>query len=210
MNPNIHTAEVLPPRAMLFLGVVALHVLFAYFLTSGLMRATIQILLPPMEGVILKDPDPPKQQKAVEQDPRFLDPTVTPVPPPPIPLDPPDEPVFANAVPEIVGDSVPFQPAAPAAEPPIRLVGRNVMPNTEDYYPANERRREIEGTAVVRACVNENGRLDGAPVVEMSSGRPALDTAAMRVARDGRYARSMRGDMPVPNCHRFRVTFSMH
>ncbi len=30
MNPSIHTAQVLPARAVLFLGIVAAHVLLAY------------------------------------------------------------------------------------------------------------------------------------------------------------------------------------
>ncbi len=54
-HTNIHTAEVLSPRAMLFLGIVALHAVLGYFLASGLMTTTFQILKPEMEGVILPE-----------------------------------------------------------------------------------------------------------------------------------------------------------
>jgi TonB family protein len=94
--------------------------------------------------------------------------------------------------------------------PPIRLVGRNVLPNTDNYYPASEIRAEHEGSAEVQSCVDVNGRLDGLPTIQASSGRAPLDTAAIRLARDGKYARAMRGDTPVANCYRFRVTFTLH
>ncbi len=100
--------------------------------------------------------------------------------------------------------------APPPTTPPIRLVGRNVMPNSADYYPANEIRMGKEGTAEVQSCVDVNGKLDGMPTIEATSGREPLDKAAIRLARDGKYARAMRGDTPVPNCYRFRVTFTLH
>ncbi len=59
------------------------------------------------------------------------------------------------------------------------------MPNTADYYPANEVRMGYEGTTEIRSCVNADGRLDGSPMVEATSGRPSLDKAAVRLAQDG-------------------------
>jgi protein TonB len=213
MNPSVHTAEVLPARAALFLGILAFHVLLAYLFANGLIQGVIHVLVPPTIEVI-RLPEP-------------LDPDTTPPPENPIP---PPRTVIAMADPDIAinlpadPNVEPLQTEAPIdpqpyrpfvepvrpAEPPLRLVGRNVMPNTEDYYPARDRRDGNEGTAEVRSCVNANGRLDGSPTVESSSGRESLDNAAVRVARDGRYAKAMRGDTPVPNCYRFRVTFTMH
>lgn len=91
-----------------------------------------------------------------------------------------------------------------AEPPPIRLVGRNVIPNSEAYYPAHDRRLGREGTAEVQACVNPEGTLSSTPTVERSSGRAAFDHAAVRLVGDGRFAKAMRGDEPVPNCYRFR------
>jgi len=211
MNANIHTAEVLPPRALLFLGIVALHVVFAWFLTSGLMSTTIKLLLPtrPVEAFPIEMPKPAPEKVTIDE-PQLVNRIYVPTPDTPdIPVI--EEPVFTDTVAEPV-DPRPITETPPAtvAEPPIRLIGRNVLPNSEDYYPAVERRLSREGSAVVQACVNENGKLlDGAPTLESSSGSGALDNAALRLARDGKYARSLRGDRPVPNCHRFRVTFSM-
>lgn len=212
MNPSVQTSEVLPARAVLFLGILVFHVLLAYLFATGLIRTTVQMLVPPMDATII--PDEPRQTPQPQIENPTLQPTtlITDVDPPRIRIneqeDPPVEPLLAQAAP----DPQRYSPAEPVSvtEPPLRMVGRNVMPNTEDYYPARDRRDGNEGTAQVRSCVNVNGRLDGTPTVESSSGRESLDSAAVRVARDGRYARAMRGDTPVPTCYRFRVTFTMH
>ncbi len=102
------------------------------------------------------------------------------------------------------------QHVGPPAPVPVRVLGQNRFPNSEDYYPAGERRLGIEGSATVRACVDENGTLvQGGPTVEQSSGNAHLDAGALNVARAGRYARSVQGATPVPNCFRFRVGFQI-
>jgi TonB family protein len=211
MNANIHTAEVLPPRALLFLGIVALHVVFGWFLTSGLMTATMELLLPtrPIDVIPIKETQPPPVKPVIDAPP-LVDPFVVPKP------ERLDIPVIEDAseLTTVIDETIDQPPVAPpitVAEPPIRLIGHNVLPNADNFYPPEKIRANEEGAAVVRACVNENGKLmDGAPVVETTSGSAAFDRAALRVAREGKYARSMRGDTPVPNCHRFRVVFSLH
>ena len=100
--------------------------------------------------------------------------------------------------------------APPIAKPdPIRLVGKNVLPNTEDYYPPTARREGAEGAANVQVCVDERGKRQGEPTVTQSSGDARLDKGAVALARDGKYARSMRGDAYVPNCFGFRIIFTM-
>ena len=39
-TPSIHAAQVLPARAVLFLGIIGLHVVFAYLFANGLTRET--------------------------------------------------------------------------------------------------------------------------------------------------------------------------
>ncbi len=119
------------------------------------------------------------------------------------------ETAFVGATAESSEPVTAAQPLVPV-QMPVRLVGRNVFPNADSYYPPSERRLEREGTALVRACVDEAGKLNGLPVIETSSGSSALDNAALRVAKDGKYARSMQGEVAVGNCHRFRVTFTLH
>jgi TonB family protein len=208
MNPSIHTAEVLPARAVLFFGIAGLHALLAYLFGSGLINQTIRILRPdpPMQYIDVKERTPPPPTPPDDPVPtRFIAGPVDPLPVPPI------NPVID--VPMVSEPPITTSAIEPAAEPPaplpIRIVGRNVMPNTADYYPPNEIRLGNQGTAEVRSCVDANGRLDGTPTIEATSGREPLDKAAIRLARDGKYARAMRGDTPVPNCYRFRVTFTL-
>jgi TonB family protein len=211
MNPSIHTAQVLPARAVLFLGIAGFHALLAYLFASGLITQTIKILVPepPMEFIDIEKNSPPLETTTPPPSapPQFIAKIDDPLPLPPInPIV--DPPVASEAI------STPTAPTGPTfaftPPPPIRLVGRNVMPNTADYYPPNEIRLGQEGTAEVQSCVDEKGKLDGTPTVEATSGREPLDRAAIRLARDGKYARAMRGDTPVPNCYRFRVTFTLH
>jgi periplasmic protein TonB len=210
MNPSIHVAQVLPARAVLFLGIAGFHALLAYAFASGLISTTIHILRPekPIEFFEVTERNPPPPPAPIPTPTRFIASIVDPTPLPPInpEVDPPpvaSEPLATALIGPTAGPG-------PVAPPPIHLVGRNVMPATADYYPAAEIRFGHEGTTEIRSCVDVNGRLDGSPVVEASSGRPSLDKAAVRLAQDGKYARAMRGDMPVPNCYRFRVTFTLH
>ena len=211
MSHSVHTAEVLPARAVLFLGILAFHVLLAYLFATGLIQGVIHVIAPPTIEVIPLREKTPADTQPPQTNPSFVPATVIARVPPVIEINPPVDPVVAPLA-EPTFDEPPRQSEEPVAvrEVPLRLVGRNVMPNTEDYYPARDRRDGNEGTTQVRSCVNANGRLDGTPTVENSSGRESLDNAAIRVARDGRYARAMRGDTAVPNCYRFRVTFTMH
>jgi len=80
---------------------------------------------------------------------------------------------------------------APRPEPLV-VVGRHRLPNTEDYYPPHEKRLGIEGTSVVRVCVDETGRRQGEPVIERSSGNARLDEGALNIARRAIRARRSR------------------
>lgn len=212
MSPVVHTAEVLPPRALLFLAIVVLHILFGWLLANGMM-VTIQEYLAPSPlkvGIIPERQVPQTPPKIIE--PELRDPTrfVVPVPEQPWVIDTPTEPdTTLIATPELIPSSSGSGSIVPPATEPVRLIGRNSLPNSADYYPPHLRRGQVEGSTQVRACVNADGRLQGMPTVEQSSGTAALDNAAVRVARDGRYARSMQGDKPVPNCFRFRIVFTL-
>jgi TonB family protein len=211
MNSTSRTAEVLPPRAMLFLGIVALHAVLAYFFADAFLKTTISIMKPErIQAVDLPAEKPKPVEQVPAEQPTLPQPTTFEVPKPDWVIREPADPETAMA--SATFDPVPVRLAEPvtAIEQPVRLIGRHVMPNTEDYYPAHERRLEMEGATEVRACVDTNGKLSGTPTVEGSSGRESFDRAAIRVARDGRYARAVRGETPVSNCYRFRVIFSMH
>src|ERR1044071_3696209 len=181
MNPSIHTAQVLPARGVLFLGIVAFHVLLIYAFASGLIRPRVEFLKqrPPVTVY----PDPPQPPQKTDETPtfspeRYTAEVVEPLEPPPVNL-----PTDGTDITLPIGPSTGPVSVAPVqpAPPPIRLLGRNVLPNTDNYYPASEIRASHEGSAEVQSCVDVNGRLDGTPTIQASSGRVPLDNAAVRL-----------------------------
>jgi TonB family protein len=80
--------------------------------------------------------------------------------------------------------------------------------NPHDYYPRDARARREEGSPVVQACVGGNGKLVRDPVISESSGFPALDAAAIEVARATRYSPArIDGVVASQSCIMFRVKF---
>ena len=49
------------------------------------------------------------------------------------------------------------------------------------------RRASRGGLATFKICVSANGKIDGDPIVQTSSGYPALDEAAVKVAKERNY-----------------------
>jgi TonB family protein len=211
MRYEIHESAVLPPRAATFLAIAALHVAFAYLFMSGLAQSALQKFIPPPDIQLVPVPKPPPVAPPQVPPPTYQNPVVQ-LPPPELPdLRVPDEPTTAPTV-EFVPDPAPVRdpPVTVVPPDPIVVMGAHRLPNTADYYPPAEIRAGIEGAADVRVCVDGNGRLQGAPTIQHSSGHSGLDRAATRVARDGRYARSTQGGRPVPNCHSFRIIFDVN
>ncbi len=205
MSPYYQQPQGLSRRSLAAGGIVALHVLILYALATGLGNHALKILMQPMTGSV-----------------QVLPPARPPADPPPLPtLTEPrvGKPVLPDLDLDVRGDdgdSITLNPPPPAPPTPqeaprnpdpIRLVGQNRLPNSEDYYPSELRREGVQGAAVVRVCVDERGVRQGNPVVEQSSGNARLDEGALNVARSGRYARSLQGSTPVPNCFRFHIGF---
>jgi periplasmic protein TonB len=206
MTSSIVHRNLASPRITALAGILALHVLIAYLLLTALVQRPGEegpppITLAPIERVPAPPvPTPPIQPGATSkgpqprpdfQDLRFTPPT------------PPEAPAPRNAV----GPGEPTGGSSPL--PPIRVLGRHWLPSSEAYYPAALIREGVQGDSLVRVCVDEAGRLSGAPVLERSSGNARLDQGALEVTRAGRYARAVRGDTPVPNCYVFHVVFTM-
>lgn len=80
----------------------------------------------------------------------------------------------------------------------------------DDFYPATSVTLQEEGTAVVRVCVAPSGRLEGAPVIERSSGIRRLDAAAIQWAREALdFTPATRNGAAVSACKGFRVNFTL-
>lgn len=82
-------------------------------------------------------------------------------------------------------------------------------PSPDGFYPASARRAEIEGAAIVRACVSPDGRVVGDPTIADSSGTPALDSAAVRWARQAVFQPGTLDGGPVEMCTQFKVRFTL-
>jgi protein TonB len=122
------------------------------------------------------------------------------------------EPV-QTAPPETASGSGTGTGTGTAIAPAVRITAlqyRAVRP-ADDYYPPQSLRLEEEGTAIVQVCVAPSGKLEGAPVIQESSGSPRLDEGALKWAREAlRFTPATRDGVPVSACKGFRVNFRVH
>jgi TonB family protein len=205
MSTSLLRAELLPSRTLVAGAIVALHIAAAYILITGLIHQGLPPVEPHTEARVMIEnppapPDPIVKPQVVLNHPRIDQPRVPDPPLAPVQVLGPDRssvaaPLSPPGVPDI---------AVPAD---IRVLGRNQLPDTEEYYPPAKRRDGVEGVSDVRVCVDERGIRQGEPVLERTSGDADLDRGALNVARHGRYARAVQAGEPVPNCYRFRITF---
>ena len=205
MSHSLLRAELLPSRTLVAGAIVALHIAAAYTLITGLIHQGLPPVAPHTEArVVIENPpappDPIVKPQVVLNHPRIDQPRVPDPPLAPVQVLGPDRSSVATPLPP---------PGVPEVAVPadIRVLGRNQLPDTEEYYPPAKRRDGVEGVSDVRVCVDGRGVRQGEPVLERSSGDADLDRGALNVARHGRYARAVQAGEPVPNCYRFRITF---
>ena len=170
----------------------------ALFVTIGLHVALVAGPLAIKVVGELKVNSIPLQLNNVEEKPRTV-PVETPIVPrlgkfvavPQPPMDLPDfqdaETIAARVV-DPPADVVPVETArgdgrgiTPLADTPLRY--QAVRPS-DDYYPPQAIRMEIQGAVIVRACADASGRLAGTPTVVKSSRAPLLDAAGVKWASE--------------------------
>jgi TonB family protein len=208
MRYEIHQDAVLPPRALTFVGIAALHVCFVYLFMSGLAQSAFREAFD-SDFFVVDDP-PRADDRKPDVVPTDWEPPRAEVPFPDVTINDPVPDAGGAITAVFTADPTPSSGTAEVTPPPpepIRLIGTNRVPNAERYYPAGKKRDGIEGATVVRACVDERGRLQGDPVVVRSSGYNDFDRGAIEAARDGRYARATQGGQPIPNCYAFKISF---
>ena len=191
-------------RGIVVVVIVALHILAAWALASGLARKVVEVLAPPIEADIVEEVKP-DDQPPPPPPPEMERPPVE-VPPPEVSIDLPME-TNTTAIQDVTD-----RPPPPAPPPPPRAAGspaKMTRPvNPDDYYPPGSIRREEQGSPVVQACVGPNGRLLRDPVVTDTSGFPDLDGAAVKVAKATRYAAGTENGSALPeSCIKFKVKF---
>ena len=111
------------------------------------------------------------------------------------------------------GDATPIriEPETPQSVTRVNGGPDRGFPNGEAFYPPASIRLGETGTASVQVCVNAEGRLTAAPVLERSSGSRRLDEAALRLATagSGHYRPSTEGGRAVSSCYSFPVEFRL-
>jgi protein TonB len=208
MATTVESLTPLRSRGFALAAIAGGHVLLVWFLMNGLAQQALRFVYPPpIVTDFIPEQHPQREPPPlVTHEPASNRLTRIDQPPtPPEIRDPPDPPQTPPRV-----DTITEQPGGTTvALAPLVLVGKNELPNTEDYYPPPARRAGQEGVSEVRACVDERGRLQGDPEIQRSSGSALLDAGAVAVVRAGRFARASRGGVPVPTCYRFRIAFRM-
>jgi len=204
-----HDSSFFSRRTAVFLLIVCLHTLLIYGFVAGFATRIIEVI--PRSIQILPLPDQPTRSE----------------PPPPLPqpkLSPSRVEVPAPEIPfDVLPDPNPIREVTPPLEErllppptPPSLVNRVLggpgrgFPNTEDYYPSVARRIGEKGTATVRVCVNDKGRLTADPTLAQSSGSAHIDEGALRLAKagSGHYRATTEDGRPVNSCYLFRITFA--
>jgi TonB family protein len=195
-------------RTLLFAMIAGLHAAAIALLVSGFGKVLLQMPITEIIGTVIEKPKQTPVDTPQPQGPTLTQPFVDPGPRPDVDIDIDGDNGGAITAPFVEQPQPPVT-VAPPAPLPIHLVGKHRLPNTDDYYPAKDIRDEVEGVSTVGVCIDANGRRNSEPTVVQSSGSASLDAGAMRVLRDGRYARAMQGDQYVSNCYQFRIVFKL-
>ena len=209
MAAYVHDSQFFTRRTIVLFTIVALHVLIAYALASGLARRAIELVAPPLqtsvvEEVVKRDEPPPPPPPQMERPP-------VEVPPPDVNIEVPVE-TQSTAIVDTTD-----KPVTKAPPPPARSVvrtpggpGKN-FPATEDYYPSASKRLGETGTATVHVCTDAKGKLTEEPTVTESSGTARLDEGAVKLAKagSGRYKPATEDGNPINACFGFKIKFQL-
>lgn len=178
--------------------VLALHVGAYYIIESGLSRAIISLVAPPVETKIIEE-DKPKED-------------LPPPPPPPDiveppPFIPPPEVSVAiqtqtNAIQTVTNERppevVPPKPAPPPSADVYVKAGQDpkarIRPSS-DFYPAASIRAEEEGVALVEIYIAADGKVTDARI-KNSSGFERLDEATLKYVKTWRMKPATRNGVP--------------
>jgi protein TonB len=72
---------------------------------------------------------------------------------------------------------------------------KRLVHHVQPAYPADARREHLEGTVILKAVVDENGKVEGVRLVE---GNPTLAAAAIGAVKQWRYRPYLRDGQPRP------------
>lgn len=192
-------------RAMVFVVIVALHLLLGWAFVSGFAVKVAKMVAPDVIAKIIEEPKPKE----------------VPPPPPPVQLDKPPpvqviDPVVTINVPAdtpppiavVTTQAQPPQPPRPAVSLGSKLQPTYV-PNTDDYYPQMSRNLSEEGRPVVHFCVDSKGKIGGVEL-KTTSGFDRLDQAGVKVVNAMRFKPATGTDgKPIETCADVPIKFQL-
>jgi len=197
-------------RGIAFIAMVLLHVLLIWGLKSGFAMKVIDTLAPPIVTEIIeeaKDDDTPPPPPPPKMD-------MPPVEVPPLVVDI-NVPVESNttALSNVSDKPLPPPPPPRPVEAPKNIVSAGLrkgasQPDSEEYYPPSSKRLSEQGNVVVKSCLDDKAKITEVTVQEASS-FPKLDEAALKYARELRYAPATENGKPIAGCFSFRVKFQL-
>jgi periplasmic protein TonB len=197
-------------RVISLLLIVGLHAALIYALATGLAHRTSTENQWMTGGVL---PEPPRSHEPLPPPPRqptFSHPRID-IPIPEVPIDVPPDPDPLRGSTPLVENPVLLPAATEVIESRVPGGPGGTFPNTDDFYPSTAKRMGEKGTAAVRVCVDEMGRLTAIPTIAQSSGVASLDEGALQLARagSGHYRPTTEGGRPVSSCYSFRIRFDL-
>jgi periplasmic protein TonB len=197
-------------RAMVFVAIIILHLIFFWALKQGLVRAGIELV---QDYAIMDLPPPPPPPEDLDEPP----------PPPPVDVPPPvvpppliELPAFegpSNAISAQVKETPRAQPQTPARQvqiTPARFKSRSdrISAAIAACYPSASRRLSEEGRVVATITVAADGKA-GAVSVTQSSGFPRLDGAVECVVRRLPFEPGKRDGQPVDSQVSVPIVFKL-
>jgi protein TonB len=206
MSAYVQDTQFFTRRTIVLFAIVALHVFLAWVLATGLAQRAIQMVAPPIQTSVVQQtkeqakpppPPPPELQKQQVE-----------VPPPVVNINIPQQSqTHAITVVKRVVRAAP--PPAPVHVTPLGIKG--ALPPTDDYYPDASRRLGEQGTALVKLCIGDGGKVVGQPAIQRSSGSSRLDQAALRyaLATSGHFSPETRNGAVVTVCTALPIKFQL-
>ena len=204
-------------REKILLGVfaLALHGAVAYWVSQAPtpVLPVVPPEIPPMT-IEFSQPAPPA---VVEPPPPVIDELAAKPAPKPVPKPKPKpvpKPVPKPAPKAVEQPPAPPQPAAPAAPPapaPVTPASANAgyLKNPAPEYPALAHRRGWEGTVLLRVHVLASGK-PGEIQLQKSSGRQALDDAALAAVKRWSFVPAKQGEVAQDGWVSVPIEFKIH
>jgi protein TonB len=191
-------------RATAFIAILVFHAFLIYGIATGLVQQVVQKVAEPFIANIVEEEKLPDD---------------LPPPPPPEMVRPPVQVVVPDIAIPITADAPPppiqnittsavISTPAPRPAVPGTKMARVSGPSAEDYYPSSAKIASQEGRPLIKVCIAANGRLESADIAE-SSGFPALDEAAVRLAKASRFKAATEEGRPMQSCANLPIKFSL-